>query len=362
MKCPNCGSEVPPGNLYCTKCLAEIPWVKEFDTVETQMKKKDLEEAASEEEIPKRKNRLEDILEFLFRARHFIAAALLLCVIVLISLRSRTPSFSELYRNAQQALEAGDMDKALLEAREALDIRPNDLEANMLMAEILSRRGEIHSAVLVLKPLLSAYPDSEELFLEICRLLAAEGDTASVKEILENADDQIRLACSDYICEAPRANYPEGTYTSHIAVEFSAPYSSIRFTLDGSEPDQSSRAYREPLVMRDGVNVVKAVGFNEAGIESETVTLRYVIVDEVPDAPEVRPDSGVYTEQQKIEVVVPEGYTAYYAFDEVPDAESTEYMAPIDMPLYSHYFYAVLVGPNGQTSEPAVKEYYLEYE
>ena len=40
MKCPNCHKEVEKGSLYCPYCLSEIPWVREFDTVETLMKKK----------------------------------------------------------------------------------------------------------------------------------------------------------------------------------------------------------------------------------------------------------------------------------------------------------------------------------
>lgn len=39
MKCPKCHKEVEEGSLYCPYCLAEIPWVREFSTVETLMKK-----------------------------------------------------------------------------------------------------------------------------------------------------------------------------------------------------------------------------------------------------------------------------------------------------------------------------------
>lgn len=39
MKCPKCHKEVEKGSLYCPYCLAEIPWVREFSTVETLMKR-----------------------------------------------------------------------------------------------------------------------------------------------------------------------------------------------------------------------------------------------------------------------------------------------------------------------------------
>ena len=41
MKCPNCHKEVEKGSLYCPHCLSEIPWVREFDSVETQLRKKE---------------------------------------------------------------------------------------------------------------------------------------------------------------------------------------------------------------------------------------------------------------------------------------------------------------------------------
>ena len=40
MKCPSCHKEVEKGSLYCPHCLSEIPWVREFDSVETQLKKR----------------------------------------------------------------------------------------------------------------------------------------------------------------------------------------------------------------------------------------------------------------------------------------------------------------------------------
>ena len=38
MKCPKCHREVEKGSLYCPHCLAEIPWVREFDSVELSRK------------------------------------------------------------------------------------------------------------------------------------------------------------------------------------------------------------------------------------------------------------------------------------------------------------------------------------
>ena len=58
MQCPNCHKEVPPGNLYCPECLTEIPWVKEYDTVEMRQKKQeDQKQGESVPETPTRRPR-----------------------------------------------------------------------------------------------------------------------------------------------------------------------------------------------------------------------------------------------------------------------------------------------------------------
>ena len=49
MKCPKCHKEVEKGSLYCPYCLSEIPWVKEFDSVETLMKKEEQSRPSSQE-------------------------------------------------------------------------------------------------------------------------------------------------------------------------------------------------------------------------------------------------------------------------------------------------------------------------
>ena len=48
MKCPSCHKEVEKGSLYCPHCFSEIPWVREFDSVETQLRKKEQQDSGEE--------------------------------------------------------------------------------------------------------------------------------------------------------------------------------------------------------------------------------------------------------------------------------------------------------------------------
>ena len=55
MKCPKCHREVEKGSLYCPHCLAEIPWVREFDSVETLLKKEQQRGPQKKEKIGKKR-------------------------------------------------------------------------------------------------------------------------------------------------------------------------------------------------------------------------------------------------------------------------------------------------------------------
>ncbi|MEF2734095.1 MAG: zinc-ribbon domain-containing protein, partial [Blautia sp.] len=44
MKCRNCGAEYEEGNLFCPKCGKEIQWVPEYNTLETLIRQKELQE------------------------------------------------------------------------------------------------------------------------------------------------------------------------------------------------------------------------------------------------------------------------------------------------------------------------------
>ena len=57
---------------------------------------------------------------------------------------------------------------------------------------------------------------------------------------------------------------------------------------------------------------------------------------------------------------VPEGYTAYYAFDQRPDKTSTRYTGPVPMMEGEHIFYVVLENQDGQLGRVASRTYIYE--
>ncbi len=81
---------------------------------------------------------------------------------------------------------------------------------------------------------------------------------------------------------------------------------------------------------------------------------------DAPDRPLIAPVSGKYDYQENIIVTVPDGCTVYYAFDETPTIESTQYTDPVPMPQGEHTFSAIAVDSRGKVS-PVASEVYVYY-
>ena len=370
MKCPNCGTEVPKGNLYCPNCLEEIPWVKEFDTVETRMEKQRLLGDKDEQEDPfESLDHYGGWLSGRFRFAVSLSLCLLLAVVISLLIyfmqdRISSGSFEEHYSLAAQAMEKESYEEAMNEIQSALALDPDDLEANMLMARILEAQGDDASAYLVLKPMLSAYPDNIPVYQAVVDVLYRLGRLEEMDALINEAPlPEMKDACRSYISTPPEASIPPDTYTTAIYVSLVTNSGEIYYTLDGTEPGKGiGTLYTEPIRLdKEGTTQIRAVTVNPLGIVSSESSFKYVLVLNKPSPPVVTPDSGSFNTDTKIEVQVPDGCTAYYAFDEMPDENSTQYVQPISMPPELHTFYAVLVTPNGEISEATAKEYYLEY-
>ena len=371
MKCPKCDREVPPGFLFCPHCLAEIPWVKEFDTVETRLEKKRLEEKDLPPEddidiLPDRPIRVrkerESLPKWLFSGRRLVLLWLAAAGALLLLIYVQTHSFEAYYRKAVESMNAKDYDQALANIELAAEKRPDDLNTNLMMADILEQEGKPDEAVLVLKPLVASYPDNVDICMEMCRLLTIQERYAELKDFLRGIrSEKVREACSDFIVEPPRTSLPEGTYAGEQTVSLFTEGQKTFYTVNGDDPDTKSTYYENPIILKEGTTEVKAVSVNALNIPSEIMCWTYVISVDVPDAPEITPHSGAFYESTRIEIAVPDGCRAYYAFDEMPTTESTEYMSPIQMPSGAHVFYAILVSASGNVSEVTTRDYYLEY-
>lgn len=363
MKCPKCHKEVEKGSLYCPYCLAEIPWVREFSTVETLMKKE------QQNHPSERKHKTEIVKYSKHRKRRKLTFSkkqilcLLLCVATLLGFfcYRQLNTFSALYSRAKKQYAQQNYEEAQRIVEKALDKNQKNEAANLLLAKSMEKSGDTQSALLVLRPFIQNKTTGAGIYKEYVKLLTQEGKINEVRLILKSADRDVQNACAEYICETPVSNLAPGTYTTTQTLELKGNCQKIYYTLDGSTPTRKSKVYTEPIILREGTTEIKAFGVNDKNIESDVISRKYVIVLNAPKAPKVTPKSGDYNKKTEIKITVPDGCKAYYAFDSAPDLNSTVYEQPVSMPVGYHKLNVILVAANGKTSKMTTMEYYLQY-
>ena len=131
---------------------------------------------------------------------------------------------------------------------------------------------------------------------------------------------------------APTFSPGAGFYTNaqNVTLSCATAGSTIRYTLDGSEPSSSSTLYEAPIQVSNNTTI-KAKAFKPNWTASETGSAEYGIM---VASPSVSPVSGTYLQSQQITMsCVTENSTIRYTTDgSEPTASSTLYSSPILLP------------------------------
>ena len=82
------------------------------------------------------------------------------------------------------------------------------------------------------------------------------------------------------------------------------------------------------------------------------MTIKYTLEFIKVDAPIIKPDSGKYTSDQKIEATAASDTIIYYTTDgTTPTTESKKYKGAIDMPKGDSIYYFIAVNAEGVVSD-----------
>jgi len=139
----------------------------------------------------------------------------------------------------------------------------------------------------------------------------------AVKDNWENSD----ILTLSYVITgkvtSPQFLPPEGTYITpqEVVISCLTPDSIIRYTTNGSEPDETSTEYTGPISVSSSMTI-KAKAFKTNWDDSDTTTATYIITGTCA-APTFEPESGIYNEIQNVSINVssPSGVTIYYTLD-----------------------------------------------
>lgn len=151
------------------------------------------------------------------------------------------------------------------------------------------------------------------------------------KNTIYNAEQSGTLIRSAEQAADPEFTPAAGTYTDEVEVTISAAEGAeIRYTTDGSIPNETSTVYTTPIKITENTTV-KAVAYQSGLTPSEIVSARYLIESSGQTrAPEFTPAAGTYTDEVEVTISATEGAEIHYTTDgSAPDENSAVYTEPL---------------------------------
>lgn len=297
------------------------------------------------------------------RQRALIIVLLLLIVAGVLGYVYYQNSYEGQIRKGNQALASSDYSLAETYYNKAISKNSTRAEAYTGLSKVYSQQDDLEGAEAVFTTAIASQPSNAALYKAAIQFYMDSKQLLKISELLTDCEyDDVLKAVKEYVSNEPEFSLEEGTFEEVQQVTLTSEGGTIYYTDDGSEPDTSSKKYTEPILLKEGTNVIKAISVNKK-IPSLTASRTYVIELPMEDAPSVTPSTGQYETATQITITVPEGYTAFYTMDDTdptdPAVTAEEYTGPIDMPEGQTMFTAVLRNNNTNKYTQLTKRNYV---
>lgn len=183
-----------------------------------------------------------------------------------------------------------------------------------------------------------------------------------IQPLINSAPSNLQEKLKNFDGTIPVAGVDEGTYDKPLEISLEAEEGvKIYYTIDGSNPKESStkKEYITPVKLEEeGTFTLRAYSIDKNGKSSKEMTAKYILDFKKVDAPQVEPQSGNYTSEQKISVTVPEGCKVYYTTDgTMPTKDSKVYKKEIKIPKGNNVYYFVAIDDEGVVSNVVTRAY-----
>ncbi|MGN1147408.1 MAG: zinc-ribbon domain-containing protein, partial [Lachnospiraceae bacterium] len=219
MKCPNCGTEIKDGNLYCEKCGEEIHIVPDFEPeIEYSMNKtlsgivedvleevpaEPLGEPDNEGDGHNRKHRKGIVIACLIVAVAIVVGAGTGAVLV-----HQNSSISYQISKANACLASGNIEKAITYYVKAVALDSTNISLQLTLADLYDKAGMEQEYLSCLTSVIgSAYISEDEMESAYKKLIAfykSREDFASINTLLVNTDSEtIRTMFQHYMAAPP---------------------------------------------------------------------------------------------------------------------------------------------------------------
>lgn len=404
MKCINCGATIPEGWLHCPICGMEIQIVPDYNPWDdvltsevrrsvrnttrpnmmntarghhgTDSKKNENSAKTSNKTIQnkhpnllneqrRRKKARRKRLAKMRRRRRIIISAFLILFIVAFGTILYQNSYAGQISKGNKALTFSDYVKAEKYFTKAVKKNRKKADAYEGLSKIYIEKKDLESAENVFLSAIAIQPSNVELYRSVIEFYLETKQPEKVSEVLNDCEyENVLESLREYVTPKPEFDLSEGTYDEVQEVTLTSKGNKIYYTTDGSDPDVYSQKYDTPiLIHKEGKTQIKAISVNKNKIPSVIASKTYIIELPMEEAPSVSPSTGRYEKQCQIEIIVPEGYTAYYTMNDTdpsdPASGAIKYEGPISMPEGQTIFSAVLKKNDAEKYTSVTKRNYV---
>ncbi len=320
----------------------------------------------TDEERSRRKKQAQRAREARRKRRNRILIIVLAVVVIFViaAIALYENSYAGILAKGNKALEEGRYEEALEYFDKAIDKNKERPEAYTGKSRVYLAKNDLNAAEAVFTDAIEDMPENSDLY-EACILFWLDTEQqAKIPQLIDSAPDSVAGALAAYVVAKPEFSLDaDKTYDEVQEVSLTCGEGqTIYYTVDGSEPTVLySQPYEDSIQLGEGTTVIRAIAVDERGIPSLDEERTYMVELPLEDAPAVSPSTGQYETPTKIEIKVPEGYTAYYTLNGVdPSTASTVYEGPVDMPEGDTLFKAIVVSPTGRVSSITTRNYLLD--
>lgn len=363
MRCKKCGSEIPEGCLYCSRCGHEVQFVTGDEILEDEYLNALLKNGAKEEKNApdqetvnsskeSQKMPLRKMLGILFGC--IAGIVLIVCMVFKIYTDvQNSNSYEYQMQMAEQAKVSGNQAQALKYYNTALTLMPEDVSARMEMAEIYMEQEDYDTAMVLYLETVQLDRSQKEAYEKLIELYERNSDYDSILELASYApNEEIEALFAPYHTDAPVISPISDTYGRYITVNLdSLAGDMIYYTLDESTPDAADGMLYDPEIgiplTAEGEYTVRAVCVNDKGICSDVSENHYVIKLVSPRDPIVTPGGGIVNTETVISIFAQTGCSVYYTWDGTdPTAQSARYQEPLVIPEGENTLSVIVIDDN----------------
>ncbi len=211
----------------------------------------------------------------------------------------------------------------------------NNVGLMVSRADALLENGKPEQAREAYIAALDRQEDFVPAILGLANAEVAVGDPNAALHLLEEkltaVDDEQVSDLYEQLLPTHEIDLEAGTYQDRKQVVLSSKRSDVRlyYTLDGSEPDEGSAVYEQPIELPVGKSKLAVMAIAENGARGKVESREYNLDLRAPDPVTATPMPGTYDTEQVVALTAYPGDAIYYTLDgSEPTEQSTLYDFP----------------------------------